>query len=249
MRQQPRRPVNERSVLALRSKALRRIRTRRTNDVEGKSKPPPGRIGRALETTKLMFTRGYWSDRFAKTDEVKLVDFNVLLYAYGLAGMIETVFLLLSYFVIFNYRGFSPADLVRAQKDGSFFSKDSPDFVTSSGLTINGRDQFDIWCRALMNCWRSLTARRGAGPFVPGRLLPACVDANLERADLSFRSFQRLCRHVRFAVCALTVRSQSQDPSAVWSPHRLQQVELPRSVRGRGSGYLHRCAVASAGSI
>jgi len=100
MRQQPRRPVNERSILALRSKALRRIRTRQTTDAEGKPKPPPGRVGRALETAKLMCTRGYWSDRFAKTDEVKLVDGNVLVYAYVLGGLIETIFLLLSYFVV-----------------------------------------------------------------------------------------------------------------------------------------------------
>lgn len=127
--------VNERSIRSLKRKALRRSRTL-GRDTETQEVIQPSKYSAWLSKLKTPFTRSFWEDMFEATDNETLVDGKLLSYAYLEAGLIETlasyVLLLLlapgsnvfksislvAYFVVFFRNGFSPADLVRAQKNG-----------------------------------------------------------------------------------------------------------------------------------
>jgi len=71
MRQQPRKPVNDRSVRALREKALRRVQTRARTDEEGRFSPP-SKLRQTFEKIKAPFTRAFWQEKFQKTDDEKI---------------------------------------------------------------------------------------------------------------------------------------------------------------------------------
>jgi len=94
-----------------------------------------------LSKLKIPFTRAFWEDRFEVTDDEALVDGKLLSYAYLEAGLIETLSSLVAYFVVFFHNGFSPADLVRAQKNGSYFLSSSPNFVNGRGRVIDAESQ------------------------------------------------------------------------------------------------------------
>lgn len=129
MRLPPRKPVNERTIRSIKTKALRRTKTQ-VIDPETYEPVKPTLFARALETVSAPFTRQYWSDKFEKTEGEVLVDGNLLSYSYLEAGMIEllgwyvapvpsavlTSCSLFGYFVVFNASGFSPSDLQRAQR-------------------------------------------------------------------------------------------------------------------------------------
>ena len=73
---------------------------------------------------------------------------------------------MLAYFVVFYRNGFSPGDLVAAQKNGcmshfsihpkkqrltmkkAYFSKTSPDFTNSRGQVFNASQQVDAFAQA-----------------------------------------------------------------------------------------------------
>ncbi|KAJ7778681.1 aminophospholipid-transporting P-type ATPase [Mycena maculata] len=140
MRMTPRKPVNDRSILSLKKKALRRTKTLR-RDPETQEVLPPSRVSVLAEKLRKPFTRTYWEDAMEPTDGETLVDGKLLSYAYLEAGIIETLGSLVAYFVVFFKSGFSPSDLRRAQKDGSYFSSGSPDFINARGQTITGPEQ------------------------------------------------------------------------------------------------------------
>jgi sodium/potassium-transporting ATPase subunit alpha len=80
--------VNERSILSLKKRALRRTRTLR-HDTETQSIVRPSRISQLVTKLKSPFTRIFWEDFFEKSDDETLVDGKLLSYAYLEAGMIE----------------------------------------------------------------------------------------------------------------------------------------------------------------
>jgi sodium/potassium-transporting ATPase subunit alpha len=147
MRMNPRKPVTERSVMALKKRALRRTKTLR-RDTETQHTVKPSRISQWVAQAKAPFTREWWEDRFEQTDGETLVDGKLLSYSYLEAGLIETVGALVAYFVVFWKFGFSPSDLKRAQKAGDYFVKGSPDFLNNRGQFITASEQVDALARA-----------------------------------------------------------------------------------------------------
>ncbi|KAF8528202.1 aminophospholipid-transporting P-type ATPase [Hysterangium stoloniferum] len=150
MRLKPRKPVNERSILSLKRRALRRTRTLH-RDSETQSYTSPSRPRQFLTKIQAPFTKVFWEDLLEPTDNEILVDGRLLSYSYLEAGMIEFVAIIVSYFVVFLKHGFSPSDLRRAQKMSGgkvYFTKSSPDFVNHAGKTINAADQVDAFAQA-----------------------------------------------------------------------------------------------------
>ncbi|KAJ6606312.1 aminophospholipid-transporting P-type ATPase [Mycena vulgaris] len=144
MRMAPRKPVNDRSILSLKRKALRRTKTLR-RDPETQEFIQPSKLSVLAGKLQKPFTRAYWEDAMEGADGETLVDGKLLSYAYLEAGMIEMLGALVAYFVVFFKAGFSPSDLRRAQKDGcrSFFTSSSKDFVNARGQTLSGSKQVD----------------------------------------------------------------------------------------------------------
>ncbi|KAF7353783.1 Cation-ATPase-N domain-containing protein [Mycena venus] len=152
MRMAPRKPVNERSILSLKKKALKRTKTLR-RDPETQEVIPPSRLSVLMEKLKKPFTRTYWEEAMESSDGETLVDGKLLSYAYLEAGIIEMLGGLVAYFVVFFKSGFSPGDLQRAQKLGAnaktpFFTSSSPDFINSRGQTITASQQVDAFAKA-----------------------------------------------------------------------------------------------------
>ncbi|KAF8655874.1 hypothetical protein AX16_002957 [Volvariella volvacea WC 439] len=147
MRMTPRKPVNEKSILSLKRRALRRNRTI-MRDPETQEPIPPSRFTRITSTLKKPFTRHFWEDRLESTDNETLVDGRLLSYSYLEAGMIEAISALLSYFVVFYKHGFAPSDLRNAQSEGGYFTKTSPDFVNSRGQVLSASAQVEAFAQA-----------------------------------------------------------------------------------------------------
>ncbi|KAJ7577471.1 aminophospholipid-transporting P-type ATPase [Mycena floridula] len=147
MRMAPRKPVNERSVMSIKKKALRRTKTLR-RDTETQQVIPPSRLSVMVSKIKTPFTRIFWEDALEGSDAEKLVDSKLLSYAYLEAGIIEMVGALVAYFVVFFKNGFTPTDLRKAQQEATFFTKSSPDFVNSRGSVLTASDQVDALAQA-----------------------------------------------------------------------------------------------------
>ncbi|KAG9007832.1 hypothetical protein FRB94_001731 [Tulasnella sp. JGI-2019a] len=142
MRMNPRRPVNAKSINALKKRALRRTKTiRRDTLTEGQAPRPPTKLAKFIASARAPFTRQYWADKFEDVDYEKLVDSKVLSYAYLEAGMIEFLAGIISYFVVFYKNGFSPNDLKKAQSNSNYFKHGSPVFVNGRGQSISSGDQ------------------------------------------------------------------------------------------------------------
>lgn len=88
MRLNPRKPVNDRTILARKRKALFHSRTL-TRDVETQEVIPPSRWTKLKEGLRKPLKRSFWKDRFEPTEDEVLVDSKLLSYAYLEAGMIE----------------------------------------------------------------------------------------------------------------------------------------------------------------
>lgn len=109
--------MNERSILSLKRKALRRTKTLR-RDPETQEVLAPSKLSVLMGKLKKPFTRTYWEDAMESNDGETLVDSKLLSYAYLEAGLIEMLGALVAYFVVFYKSGFTPGDLRRAQKIG-----------------------------------------------------------------------------------------------------------------------------------
>lgn len=142
MRMMPRRPVNERSILSLKRRALRKTRTI-IRDPETQEPIPPSRFSQFVSSARKPFTRRWWATKFEQSDGETLVDKQLLSYAYLEAGVIEAIGSMLAYFLVFHKHGFTPVDLRAAQKAGGYFTKGSPDFINSRGRAISGPIQAD----------------------------------------------------------------------------------------------------------
>jgi len=147
MRLRPRKPVHGRSILALKKKALRRTKTMK-RDPETNEAIPPSKLSMYLAKLKKPFTRVFWEDMFEKTDNETLIDWKVLSYSYIEAGLIESAGSIVAYFVVFLKNGFTPSDLVRAQRANLYFTASSPNFINDSGRTINAAQQVDALAQA-----------------------------------------------------------------------------------------------------
>ncbi|TFK34868.1 aminophospholipid-transporting P-type ATPase [Crucibulum laeve] len=147
MRMSPRKPVNSRSIMSLKKRALRRSKTL-ARDTETQQLLAPSRFSALASKLKTPFRRTFWEDMFERSDNESLVDGKLLSYAYLEAGMIETLGALLAYFVVFFKNGFSPADLRRAQQVGNLFTSSSPDFTNGRGRVLNAQDQIDAFGQA-----------------------------------------------------------------------------------------------------
>jgi sodium/potassium-transporting ATPase subunit alpha len=82
-------PVNERSILSLKKRALRRTKTL-ARDPETQEALRPNVFTRFIMKLKTPFTRIFWEDKFESTDNETLVDNKLLSYSYLEAGLIET---------------------------------------------------------------------------------------------------------------------------------------------------------------
>jgi len=147
MRMPPRKPVNERSIMNRKRRALRRSKTL-GQDTESQADTQPSRLTALMRKLKSPFTRPFWEDRFEQTDDETLVDGKVLSYAYLEVGVIETIGSLLAYFVVFFKNGFSPNDLRVAQKNGGYFTKHSPDFINYKGQSLSAAQQVEAFAQA-----------------------------------------------------------------------------------------------------
>ncbi|PPQ82387.1 hypothetical protein CVT25_008348 [Psilocybe cyanescens] len=147
MRLKPRKPVNERSILALKRRALVRSKTLR-RDTETFEVIRPSKASLWLSKLKTPFKRSTWEELFESNDNETLVDSKLLSYAYLEAGMIETLACLVAYFVVFFKKGFSPSDLKSAQKTGGYFTNSSPDFINHRGQAIRAHEQVDALAQA-----------------------------------------------------------------------------------------------------
>ncbi|KAJ7491121.1 aminophospholipid-transporting P-type ATPase [Mycena latifolia] len=158
MRMAPRKPVSDRSILSLKKKALRRTKTLR-RDPETQEIIQPSKLSVLVDKLRKPFTRSYWEDAMESADGETLVDGKLLSYAYLEAGIIEMIgakdtddggvlIRLVAYFVVFFESGFSPHDLRRAQKEGSFFTSSSGDFVNGRGQTITASKQVEALGKA-----------------------------------------------------------------------------------------------------
>ncbi|KAF7974995.1 hypothetical protein HWV62_10595 [Athelia sp. TMB] len=147
MRMNPRKPVNNQSIMLRKKRALKRSKTL-ARDPETNEIIQPSRLALMAEKAKAPFTREFWSDKFEKSDGETLVDSKLLSYAYLEAGMIEMLACLVSYFVLFYKNGFSPSDLVRAQKAGLYFVKSAPDFINYQGVSLDAAQQVKAFGQA-----------------------------------------------------------------------------------------------------
>ncbi|KAF8320135.1 aminophospholipid-transporting P-type ATPase [Clavulina sp. PMI_390] len=147
MRLLPRKPVNDRSILSRKKKALR-IQKTLTRDPETLEVVRDKWSTRMWLKIKKPFTRQFWEDAWEQTDDETLVDMNLLSYSYLEAGIIETVSALASYFVIFWKYGFTPNELRTCQQAAIYFENNSPDFLNSRGQIITGPMQVDALARA-----------------------------------------------------------------------------------------------------
>ncbi|KAJ7684458.1 aminophospholipid-transporting P-type ATPase [Mycena polygramma] len=147
MRMNPRKPVNDRSILSLKKKALRRTKTLR-RDPETQEVVHPSKLSVMMGKLRKPFTRTYWEDAMESNDGETLVDGKLLSYAYLEAGVIEMLGALVAYFVVFFKSGFSPSDLRRAQKTGDFFTSSSGDFINGRGQTITASQQVEALGKA-----------------------------------------------------------------------------------------------------
>ncbi|KAH8100263.1 aminophospholipid-transporting P-type ATPase [Cristinia sonorae] len=142
MRMAPRKPVNNRSILSLKKRALRRTKTLR-RDTETQQVIPPSKLSVWASKVKAPFTSVFWEDALERSENETLVDSKLLSYAYLEAGVIEMVGALVAYFVVFFKNGFSPSDLRRAQINGGYFTKSSSDFINYKGESLNASHQVD----------------------------------------------------------------------------------------------------------
>jgi len=121
MRMMPRKPVNEKSILTLKRRALRRTKTLR-RDTETQEVIHPSKLSVWASKVKAPFTKQYWEEilEAGASDDERLVDSKLLSYSYLEAGIIEAIGALVAYFVVFFKNGFTPLDLRMAQQSGFF---------------------------------------------------------------------------------------------------------------------------------
>lgn len=77
MRLAPRRPVTQASITSLKTKALRRTKTR-VVDPETNDFVKPSLVARAIASIRAPFTKHWWQDRLEKSEGEVLVDGNLL---------------------------------------------------------------------------------------------------------------------------------------------------------------------------
>ena len=77
MRLPPRKPVNERTIRSIKTKALRRTKTQ-AYDPETREPLKPSFISRVVASFSAPFTRQYWADKFEPVEGEVLVDANLL---------------------------------------------------------------------------------------------------------------------------------------------------------------------------
>ena len=124
MRLLPRKPVTPASI-----ERRRRLNTRALPpvfDLETNEEIKPSWFTRFSHDFKAMFTSVYWRERFEHTDDEILVDSNLLSWAYLEVGIIETIGALVTFFVVLNQGGISPAAAVEKQKQNLFSAGGDP---------------------------------------------------------------------------------------------------------------------------
>lgn len=148
MRTNPRKPVTEKSIMALKKRALRR----NLKVARRKSMGPQSILQRRLyaigSKLRTLFSRDFWTDMWEDTGKEILVDRKLLSYSYLEAGAIEALAALVSYFVVFWKNGLTPNELRITQKAGIYYTSSSPTFVNSRGRSITGPQQVDALAQA-----------------------------------------------------------------------------------------------------
>ncbi|KAI8587994.1 hypothetical protein BDZ88DRAFT_444619 [Geranomyces variabilis] len=120
----------------------------------------------ALRILRAVLTqRGYWRAQYRAWRELtqgfivgeRLVDGEVMMWAYLEAGMIEFCGGVATFFAILWFSfGVSGADAVRAQKGRKYFLPHSPDFELSDGTLLAGDSQFQALKQAQSGFYLSI---------------------------------------------------------------------------------------------
>ncbi|OLY79178.1 Sodium/potassium-transporting ATPase subunit alpha-2 [Smittium mucronatum] len=138
MREVPRNPVSEKSIIMLREYKARHI---------SEYDPDTGElivnkgINKYISMIKKPFTKVFWKDISEKKIGENLVDGDLLSYSYLEAGMIITVGCFVTWSLVLNFHGISLSDARNMSKDGSYFKSSSPDYRLSNGKILTGSQQ------------------------------------------------------------------------------------------------------------
>ncbi|KAF1801576.1 hypothetical protein V8B55DRAFT_1472060 [Mucor lusitanicus] len=146
MKMPPRKPVSPESIDRLRRTMHRRQRYIEY-DAEGEEVRPP-LFRRVYNTFHEVFSKGYWKEKFEKSDDEVLVDLPLLSWAYLEIGIIEAIGNLTSYFVVLWYNGITPYDAVIMQRGAgspTFYFSNGPnyaqDYLTATGKLLDSAAQ------------------------------------------------------------------------------------------------------------
>ncbi|KAJ3151331.1 hypothetical protein HDU89_002170 [Geranomyces variabilis] len=118
-----------------------------------------------FEVRAVLTQRGYWRAQYRAWRELtqgfivgeRLVDGEVMMWAYLEAGMIEFCGGVATFFAVLWFSfGVSGADAVRAQKGRKYFLPHSPDFELSDGTLLAGDSQFQALKQAQSGFYLSI---------------------------------------------------------------------------------------------
>ncbi|KAI7868896.1 hypothetical protein BDF14DRAFT_1789061 [Spinellus fusiger] len=143
----PRKPVTPDSIDRHRRQVLREQSYLKFDPITGEE-VKPNWFQRVYNFIAPLFTRIYWSEKFAKTDDDVLVDLPLLSWAYLEVGIIESIGVMVTYFVVLWYNNVSPYDAVQLQQGASSptnYFQNGPlyatPFVTASGKVLDAEAQ------------------------------------------------------------------------------------------------------------
>jgi sodium/potassium-transporting ATPase subunit alpha len=91
MRMNPRKPVTERSIAALKKRALRRNLKIARRISTSRQSILRNRLNAVIQTFRSLFSKDFWVDMWEDTGKETLVDRKLLSYSYLEAGAIETL--------------------------------------------------------------------------------------------------------------------------------------------------------------
>ncbi|KAI8908167.1 hypothetical protein DFJ77DRAFT_433964 [Powellomyces hirtus] len=168
MKLPPRRPVSEESIMAtMHAKKLQRDARKRVLDGTATLEGGENVSGENLsDDIRAVVTQpGYWRAQYRAWRELtqgfivgeRLVDGEVMMWAYLEGGIIECSGALATFFAVLWFSfGISGLDAVRAQKGRKYFLPHSPDLHLSDGTLLGGDAQFQALKQAQSGFYLSI---------------------------------------------------------------------------------------------
>ncbi|KAJ3275816.1 hypothetical protein HK104_003835 [Borealophlyctis nickersoniae] len=117
-----------------------------------------------LTEVRLMVTQpGYWRAQYRAWRDIatvgkgeRLVDAEVMSWAYLEGGIIQCLGGLLTFFVVLYSFGITPSDAVRAQKGKNYFLPHGPDLTVGDGSIVGGPMQYEALKEAQSSFYLSI---------------------------------------------------------------------------------------------